>query len=178
MLALTKHRIAAFFIDYVIISGYILLLVLVGIVIYRSSLGDKFTRLATSTLQMDVLIFVTTVLPVGLYFTIFEAQPRNGTPGKKRMKLKVVSIEESEGLSYSRVAIRNGLKLLPWQIAHMSLIRIPGWPLDIQDPSPWVVAGLIAVWVLVIGYVISIFMSRGQRAIYDVAAGVKIVSEE
>lgn len=69
-------------VDYAIVSAYILFLVLLGGMVYRSSLSGEFSRLVTSTFQIDILIFVMAVLPAGLYITLFEARPRMATPGK------------------------------------------------------------------------------------------------
>ena len=77
-------------------------------------------------------------------------------------------------VSFLRALWRNALKLLPWELTHACLWRIPGWPFDPQTPPLWINIGLILVWVIVVVYLLSLVLSRTGQTLYDRLAGVRV----
>jgi hypothetical protein len=124
------------------------------------------------------MIFTLTVLPVGLYFSLFESSVSQATSGKRKMRIKVVAGKEQGRPSLVRSVVRSGLKLVPWQLAHLCLTRIPGWPFEPPPPPIGVIVGLVVVWVLIIVYVLSILTSRGRKAIYNGLVDVEVTVDE
>jgi hypothetical protein len=78
-------------------------------------------------------------------------------------------------VSALRALWRNALKLIPWELTHACLWRIPGWPLAPETPPLWITVGLILVWVVVAVYVLSLALSQRGQTLYDWLAGVRVV---
>lgn len=169
-----RKRLLAFFIDYLAISLYLVVLLVIGLALARSR-GD-LTSMSTSVARMDAIAFFTTVLPVALYFILLEGGQNQATIGKRRLGLRVAKVHSGSRLTTSQSVVRTAVKLLPWQLAHLALVRIPGWPFDVQEPPTYVVVLLVVVWVLVLGYIGSIIWSKGRRSLYDRVAGSQLVA--
>jgi hypothetical protein len=72
-------------------------------------------------LAADVAVTLLTVAPYLAYLTLTEAGPARATWGKQRVGL---SIHDPEGtLTFGQVLVRNTVKVLPWQLGHMSAMR-------------------------------------------------------
>ena len=167
-------RIAAFALDYLLIAGYLVILTIAGSFLALGPLGDGWQSLLSSPIRMDLVAFVTTVLPVITYFTLLESSESGATWGKRRMRLRVVNLR-GERLSRSRAIMRSAVKLMPWQLAHTCLFHIPGWPVAPQDPPTWVMIGLTSVWVAVGAYFVALAIGPTRRTPYDWAAGSRVV---
>lgn len=124
--------------------------------------------------RMDLLAFVTAVLPVILYFTLQESSVGGATWGKRRMGLRVVHMS-GERLSRVRALVRSIVKFLPWQIAHTCLFHIPGWPMEPQEPPVWVIAGLTLVWVAIGLYIVTQAVGPTRRTPYDWISGSRVL---
>lgn len=171
--SLLWNRILAFAVDYLVISAYLVLLA-ASLALWFTPLGPGFRALFADPAMGELTGIAVLVLPVLLYFSIFEASPWEGTWGKRARGLRVVTLG-GERLSLPRALLRNALKLAPWELAHACIWHIPGWPLAPQTPAPWVSAGLVGVWVLVAIYIVSLLLSRSGQTIYDRLAGVYVV---
>jgi len=169
-----RKRILAFLIDYVIMAVYIIVLTVVFLILRFGPLQIVQKTLFATPLRGQVSVFIMLTLPVILYFALLESSSRQQTFGKGKIGLKVVSINGSR-LSCGKSLIRSSVKFIPWELAHTCLWRIEGWPLNPQDPSPIVLAGLILVWVLVGIYFISMFLSKKNRTLYDLIAGTYVI---
>ncbi|MEM7030785.1 MAG: RDD family protein [Chloroflexota bacterium] len=167
-------RIQAFALDYLIIVGYLILLTIISTLLVYGPLQEDWEQVISTPIRMDVLAFVTAILPVILYFTFFEGSERGGTWGKQRMNLQVVDMR-GEQLGRRRAFVRAIIKFLPWQLAHTCLFHIPGWPIAPQEPPTWVFIGLILVWVLVGAYIVAMVISPRHRTPYDWLAGSQVV---
>ena len=66
--------------------------------------------------------------------------------------------------------------LLAWELSHTCLWRIPGWPLEPQEPSWLVYAGFALVWVLVAAYILSALKSDRRQMLYDRLSGCVVVA--
>lgn len=168
------RRIAAFLLDYLIISAYLILLVLVGFGLGFGPLRGVFEVMFADPNSSEISAFLLLVLPVLLYFALFECSSRQATWGKQRMRLRVTSTSGAR-LSLPRSLVRSLLKLIPWELTHACLWRIPGWPTDPATPSPIITAGLVLVWILIGAYLISMFVGKKHRALYDWIAGTSVV---
>jgi uncharacterized RDD family membrane protein YckC len=111
-----KQRLKALLIDYLCILAYLILLALVIGSIYFFLLDGipAFTET-----QSHWLAFLTTILPVVLYFSIREARAPYTTIGKEKVGLTVNhSLQPFLGS-----LLRNSFKFLPWHLGHYSVIR-------------------------------------------------------
>lgn len=148
------NRVLAFALDYILISCYasILFLVVTGIGV------DNL-----SPLEGQLMGFVTLTLPVFLYFYWMERSSRAATLGKRIMQ---ISVQPTNG-KRKRIFIRNFLKFLPWEIAHVGVHWIVYYS-NIEQTAPlWIWIVLILPQVVVFGYFVSILSYRGQSSIYD-----------
>ena len=168
------QRLKAFLCDYLIIFAYIVALAGVnyGLILSRGVL-DQLSPSFGSPRVKDGLAFLTLILPVILYFTLLESSPRQATWGKRRVGLIVVDAE-GKRLTRTRAFIRNLVKLLPWQIAHTSIYHLlalaPG-----EEPTPLHMSGLLLTYLLVGFYIISVLVSKKNRAPYDWVAGAFVI---
>ncbi|HEY1391004.1 MAG TPA: RDD family protein [Ktedonobacterales bacterium] len=176
-LALFWKRLLAFALDYIIISAYLVLLVIVGVVVARTSAGPGFRALFDDPNSAEATAFLLLVAPVLLYFAIFESSRWQATWGKRVLGLRAMTTSGKRA-GFLRALWRNALKLLPWELTHACLWRIPGWPFDPQTPPLWINMGLILVWVIVAVYVISLLVSRTGQTLYDHLAGMRIALAE
>ncbi len=172
-LALFWKRLLAFALDYIVISAYLVVLVIVGVVIARTPAGPGFRALFANPNSAEATAFLLLVVPVLLYFAIFESSPWQATWGKRVLRLRATTTSGVRA-GFLRALWRNALKLLPWELTHACLWRIPGWPFDPQTPPLWIDVGLILVWVIVAVYVLSLLFSRTGQTLYDHLAGMRI----
>ena len=168
------RRIAAFALYYLLITGYLVVLAIVGSILAFGPLKDGWQGLISSPERMDCLAFVTAILPVIFYFTLLESSEGGATWGKRRLGLRVVHMS-GERLSRGRALVRSAVKFLPWQLAHTCLFHIPGWPMEAQEPPVWVLAGLVLTWVAIGFYVVPLAVGPTRRTPYDWISGSKVV---
>lgn len=105
--------------DYAVILAWLAALALLGFLVrplLPEVVGDP------DPLAFDAVGFVLSVLPVWLYLTVAEAGGRQATWGKRRVGLQVVRQDGSRA-GVGTVAARSAVKLLPWQLAHLSVSR-------------------------------------------------------
>ena len=167
-------RIKAFAFDYLVILAYMAVLAGVGTWLTLGPLGDRWTQLMSSPVRADLVAFLMLVLPVALYFAFGEASEAGGTPGKRRVGLRVVGPGGAR-LGLARSAVRSGLKFLPWQLAHTAMFHIPGFPVSPGEPPAWSPVLLAVAWLLVALYLLGLTPIFGGRTLYDRAAGSAVV---
>ena len=155
-------RLAAYAIDYSVISIYIAVLVFANLVLFE-------TETASSAALIDkvfghAIAFATLTFPVWLYFTAQESGGKNATIGKVIFGLKVQgSVGNPPGLR--SVAVRNLVKFLPWELAHIAIWYVPGRPFLDGMPLPNRLA-CIAAMAVGTAYVAMLFFGKGQT-LYD-----------
>lgn len=171
------RRIEAFLLDYIFIVAYIFLLIIVSVGLELGPLKSVFRLMFADPNRSDISAFLLLVLPVILYFSLFESSSWQATWGKRKRRLHVVDTQ-GDRLSFPRSFIRSLLKFVPWELTHACLWRIPGWPLTPSTPSPVISAGLVLVWILVGVYLVSILVSRKHQAIYDWITGTYVIVVE
>ncbi|MGY2066155.1 RDD family protein [Blastococcus sp. SYSU DS0619] len=165
--------------DYVVIVGWLALLAAVAAVARLSGLVPDAASDGEAPLVIaDLGVFVATVLPVWLYFTLREAGPRHAGPGKQRAGLRVAVDGGAPagsggpvGPGLGRAAVRNAVKWLPWQLAHLAVTRA------ILGSDEWVVMATSYGLSLLLP-VLSLGMAwrdPAGRALHDRLAGTVVV---
>lgn len=168
-MTLLLKRLLAFAVDYVIILLY------AGILFAISSLFVDAQGLNSSNsydpLTGQILGFLTLALPVILYGFFFECSQFKATPGKKIFNLRV---EITSANLKRSIFIRNILKYLPWEIAHIG-VHMMFYFRSIQEDLPiWVWLLVIIPQIIVLVYLISLFFTSGAQSIYDKIAMTQI----
>jgi uncharacterized RDD family membrane protein YckC len=125
-LSLLWSRLLAFAVDYLFIALYLLLLVGVGALIRLTPLCADFGALFANPASAELTSFILLVLPVLLYFALMESSRWQATIGKRVVGLRVMTMGGGR-VGFPRSLLRNALKLIPWELAHACLWRIPGW---------------------------------------------------
>ena len=171
-------RLKAFMFDYIIICGYILLLIAATLAVIKiAGFMGLPLRWPENPLLADLMAFVTLILPVILYFTLQESSPKQATWGKRKAGIRVVNAN-GETLTGIQAFVRSLIKFLPWQIAHTSIYHIEGLPLAPVEPSSTVMAGFALVYLLVGIYVASALISKKHRAPYDWVSSSYVIVEK
>jgi uncharacterized RDD family membrane protein YckC len=169
-----RLRTAAFLFDYLLIAAYIIVLIAVSVLLGFGPLRQTLKELFANPNSSEITAFMLLVLPVILYFALFESSSWQATWGKRKVGLRVTNAH-GEQLSVARSFVRTLIKFLPWELAHACLWRIPGWPFNPQTPPPIISAGLVLVWVIVAAYVISMMLNKKHQTLYDMIAGSYVV---
>ena len=165
-----RSRAAAFGIDYVLIAAYLGLLVAVGLVV-RLAAPDVSGALFGSPISGELTGFLLLTLPVTLYFAVSEHSAAEGTWGKRRLGLRVVTAAGGR-LGLRRSLLRSGLKFAPWELAHAAI-----WQFTFAGPRPPAALDVVlgVVWVLVGLNFLSALIDRRHRALYDLLAGTAVL---
>lgn len=162
MKKLLIKRVLAFGIDYLVIVAYALLLF---------GITSLFGLTVFGPIRGQVVGFVTLTLPVFLYFYLNERSTYRATIGKRVMNISVITNLQSGNRN---VLIRNVLKFLPWEIAHIGVHWIVYYSrMEMVTPN-WVWAVLILPQIVVLGYMISAIIYKGEQSLYDKIANTKI----
>lgn len=169
-----RARIAAALWDYAAIVAWLALLTVVGALVRLLTPLDGPTGPVTSgqVRLTDVLAFAATVLPVGVYFMVTEAGPRQASWGKLRVGLRVVRTAGSCA-GIGRIIVRTAVKLLPWQLAHISVVRMM---VDVRDAAALTWTTYFASLALVVVTVIVAWRDPFRRALHDLIAGTRVVT--
>jgi uncharacterized RDD family membrane protein YckC len=120
----------------------------------------------------DLAQFAVTVLPTALWWGGWETRAtRHATPGKRVYGL---TVRDRRGgpPTPRRVVVRTAVKLLPWQLAHLSLTRAAR--ADGADPGRAVRAGLAASLVLPAASAALAVLTRDGRSLHDLVAGTRV----
>lgn len=172
-----RSRIAAFAWDYVVILGYLMALLAVGLFFTLGPIGARWSSLMSDPVNADLVAFLVTVLPVALYFAVSEAR-WGGTWGKRKLRLFVAVAGAGVGVGLGRVLLRNGVKFLPWQMAHTAMFHIPGFPLEPTAAPAWTTVLLSAAWSLLALHLLGLTFLGRRRPLYDRLAGTVVLNKE
>lgn len=172
-----RSRIAAFGWDYLLIFGYLIVLVVIGLLLMTGPNRAEWTALMFDPVRADIVAFVLTVLPITLYFAFGEASS-GATWGKRRVGLVVaMPLAAGVALGIGRALLRNGLKFLPWQMSHTAIfhISISGSAASSGEPPGWSVVLQAIAWVLIAAYLVGLTRFGGHRPLYDRLAGTVVI---
>lgn len=109
--------------DWAVVAGWLVLLGLLSFFFLDGfSAPPEDPPSAAELLPYDLLIAVATVIPFLLYLVVTESSASHASLGKRWNHLTVRSIS---GAAPSRrsVWVRNLVKVLPWQLAHLAVSR-------------------------------------------------------
>ena len=120
------------------------------------------------------LVSLTMVLPVFLYSTIMESGKKHATIGKQKMKLVVASIY-IKPLKVWQIVLRNIIKFLPWQLAHMMIFR--AFAFDWRLPPFWMFM-LISTDILPLILVLVVVFRKDHRGVHDLLAKTIVVASD
>ncbi|WP_258171371.1 RDD family protein [Paenibacillus sp. R14(2021)] len=165
-----RIRMMSFVWDYVIISGYLLLLFGVSF-LAKPLLVPLFT---TSPWSGEITGFLLITLPVYLYFAISEGSKSHATWGKRKMGIVVAGVHgQSIGLGIS--FFRSALKFLPWELAHFTI-----WHIVIPTAyGDYLLYSLFAaVYGLALIYLISPLLNTNKQTVYDFIARTVVISKD
>lgn len=163
-----KHpwrRIAAWLVDWLVISAWIVVLFALGVTLLNAGvLGES------SLLLLNVLSFAVLILPVTLALAVGES--RGATLGKRALRLRVTDATTGGRVGLGHALIRNALKIaVPWAIGHAAVYQLVAT--DGQGTPAWLVALTVAAYVLPILWIISLFVRTG-RTPYDLVAKTRV----
>ncbi len=164
-----RVRVTAFAFDYLIIAGYLILVVVVGGVVNR-----LIPQAFANPISGQISGFLLVTLPVSLYFIFFESSAWQGTWGKRRKGLQVTRADGAR-LSILRSGSRTFLKFIPWELSHFCI-----WQVTFagQEPSPLITAGFALVWILVGANLVSLWISPTHQTLYDWLVGTVVIRQQ
>ena len=159
-----KLRFKALFIDYLCIVAYLALLMGVAMACYKLFFGEvpQFTAL-----QSQLVAFFTSVLPVMGWFAFMESKGDFASLGKRKVGIQVKYERFGKNPLVSSI-LRNALKFLPWQLAHMAVIE--GVYDGFESRSL-----LIVTLVLPVIYVAMAVIRKDHRHFADIVSGSYVV---
>lgn len=123
-----------------------------------------------SPIEGQIVGFISLTLPVFLYFYLTEKSKAAATLGKRVLKIKVKSLHSS-----GSIFMRNFIKFLPWEIAHVGGHWMGYYTNHAIDPPLWVWIVLIIPQLTVLYYMFSIVRTKGDSSLYDRIAGTEII---
>lgn len=166
-------RTIAFALDYIIIAGYLIFVVVLG-----TALNTFFPivahRLFSNPLSGQIIGLLIITLPVSLYFILLESSIWQATWGKRKKGLQVTRTDGSQ-LTILRASSRTLLKFIPWELAHTCV-----WQISFvqQEPPQIIIMGFVLVWVLVGANILSLWISPTNQTLYDWLTGTYVVVKE
>jgi uncharacterized RDD family membrane protein YckC len=160
--ALLGRRVAAYLLDILILFG---VLAPAGQIILR-----LFDALPRTGLAIARVILWNFSLPAWLYFILGDRSAAGATLGKRLLKLQTRTVN-GERLSLGRALGRTAVKLLPWELVHLSAFALST---NLSQFSPTQVAGLVAANLLTVVYLGAAVATKGRRSVHDYVAGTLV----
>ena len=124
---------------------------------------------ALSVGQTDAVVLAVSVAPTWAYLTVSESAVQ-ATWGKRCRRLQVITVTGRRP-GVARCAVRNAVKLLPWQLAHVAVVRMV---LEVDDVALTAVAYVAGV-ALAVTTVLTAWRTIDHRALHDLVAGTMVV---
>jgi uncharacterized RDD family membrane protein YckC len=163
-------RIAATLIDVACMLPWIGVVAAAGAVLFTSGI----TRSVDATAG-NIIGFIVVIVPITVAAAGFDASPRHSTPGKRLLRLRVVSRRGDAsvgGPAFFRALARNAIKFaLPWQLAHTAVFGLAGT----TGATPlWVTIVLVTASAIPIVSIV-LLLATG-RPLHDRLAGTSVVT--
>jgi uncharacterized RDD family membrane protein YckC len=162
-----KQRFKSLFIDYLLISGYAVFLfgVFTGVCLIVYQRIPRYSPIAA-----QFIAFALMILPVFVYFVITESGKARASIGKRKAK---IHIQYQRG-EITSALLRNLIKLLPWQCAHMAVIE----GVYQEYTSPFVIIFYILSVVLSMVYVLLAVFRKDHKSVPDLVAHTVVLADE
>lgn len=162
-----KARFKELLFDYSIICGYLFALYIITMLGYKLFLKEipEFTKI-----QSQLVATFSSVIPITIIFSFLDYKPHYGTLGKRKNNLRVFY----KTPTFTRSLIRNSVKFLPWQIAHISVIE--GVYTEFESLIS-IVLYCISMILLTIMLLMGLFR-KDKRHLGDIIAGTQVQLNE
>ncbi len=108
--------------------------------------------------------------PAWAYFIMSDRSRRGATVGKRVFGVRVTT-QAGDHLSVGRAVGRTALKLLPWELTHLSAFALSA---DMNELTTVQVVGLTAANILGLTYLVSAVVTGGRRSVHDYAASTRV----
>lgn len=105
-------------------------------------------------------------LPVWLYFLLSDRSARGATLGKRLLRIQVRT-NRGEQVRPGRALARTAVKLLPWELTHLSAFALST---DLAALGPLQVTGIALANVLALSYLGAVIATSGRRSVHDYLA--------
>jgi uncharacterized RDD family membrane protein YckC len=166
---LALRRLAAYWLDFVVLAA-----VLVGLqlVLYKIGSGFPFDALETGA-AIELWVLATMSLPVWSYFILGERR-WGRTIGKRWLRLSVIG-SRGGAPTLKQAFLRTLVRLVPWEMTHfIVLVPDPWWQAEQPGNMPWILLpnGLIVL------YAAMLFITKGTRGVHDLLAGTRVIACE
>lgn len=162
--AAMSTRFKALFLDWLLISAYLLMLLAVTLTVYHIF----FVGIPEfSWAQAQLISAFTSVVPISTVFSWLEGRGNYGSWGKRKLSLRVAyQVNPIWGS-----IVRNVLKFLPWQFGHMGTI----YGLYSGFDSPFSVIFLFLSLSLAVLYILTALIREDHRHLADLIARSMVV---
>lgn len=167
--ATLKKRFLSLFFEYLTILCYMAVLLGISMFLYFVMLDGvpMFSELGMN------LISLTLIVPVVLFSIITESNRKHATLGKLKMGLRVASTK-SDTVKLWQIIVRNIVKFLPWQLAHMAIFHC--FTLQWEFTAAWTV---VMILVEVLPFVwIGFLFRKDHRGIHDLIARTVVIESD
>lgn len=158
-------RLQAFLWNYLVLLGYIAVLVVVAVSV------PGVQSLFRGPVQSDLAAFLVLILPVIVYFGVQEGGPRQASFGKRRRGLKVMR-PDGRRVGPVRAFARSCVAFLPWQLGHTAVFHSVD-PGVLPPGVVWTLYGL--AYGLLIVSAMMIWKGRAHQAPWDLVADTVVV---
>jgi uncharacterized RDD family membrane protein YckC len=139
--------------------------------VHWSAVGLLGQSLApSSAAQWHLFLLATVSLPCWLYYALGDASARQATFGKRWLGLRVVDVYGAR-IGLVRSLVRNAVKLVPWEIAHVALC----FPEPVFVTHHIGMPRLLVVSYAVMGvYLSALLMTLKKQSVHDLVAGTYV----
>jgi uncharacterized RDD family membrane protein YckC len=162
------RRAAAYLVDIAILAVTV---VVTQFAIQAITGGFPADQLNTG-LQIEAWVFATVSLPVWAYFTLLEGSGWQASLGKRLLGLRVTDTMGNR-IGFGRALLRTIVKLIPWEITHLSLmLPTPIWG---ESASTSLRPGLIVANALLVLYIAVAVLTPRKQSVHDLIAGTLVV---
>jgi uncharacterized RDD family membrane protein YckC len=171
---LPVRRVLAFGVDYLLIAAYLLVLLVISLALLASSVRAGYLMLWSNAWSAEVAGFLLLTAPVVLYFAVLESSAAGATLGKRALHLRVVNMNGGR-LGFGPSLMRSAVKFLPWELAHFTIWHFIYGTGAHSSPPGWTAATLALVYVIAAVFLLTLFIGREHRTVYDRLAGSRVI---
>ena len=120
--------------------------------------------------QLWVCLLFGFSIPAWTYFSVSDRSRRGATVGKRVLGIRVTT-QGGGQLSVSRAVVRTALKVLPWELMHLSAFALSE---GMDQLTTVQIVGMTASNLLSFTYLVFAFLTRGRRSVHDYAASTQV----